>query len=265
MLNLMKYYKENVLATDYYYKFYDCIIDFSNTIINDDLEVLESNISQFDFFDDDEIIEKFKHLCQPNTDVTSKINMKLFYLICFYLYKNGYYLEEFPNILKRPPDNPSDFTYNEIRSKLLSMGKGSNGVVRYATRRTFVADLTFRRNSYVFLEEDIDYLFEKISTRNARFNSMSENEKLKELGNLIENMLLHDEKFKKLDYSDLTFNYINDDIVKDFRNKVQCFRHASDEALEERQSFSNEQKKFLIDYGIIIIKSIYTLLKNQKK
>ena len=115
------------------------------------------------------------------------------------------------------------------------------------------------------MEEDIDYLFEKISTRNARFNSMSENEKLKELGNLIENMLLHDEKFKKLDYSDLTFNYINDDIVKDFRNKVQCFRHASDEALEERQSFSNEQKKFLIDYGIIIIKSIYTLLKNQKK
>ena len=83
MLNLMKYYKENVLATDYYYKFYDCIIDFSNTIINDDLEVLESNISQFDFFDEEKIIEKFKYLCQPNTDVTSKINMKLFYLMCF--------------------------------------------------------------------------------------------------------------------------------------------------------------------------------------
>ena len=62
MLNLMKYYKENVLATDYYYKFYDCIIDFSNTIINDDLEVLESNISQFDFFDDDDELKSSGHV-----------------------------------------------------------------------------------------------------------------------------------------------------------------------------------------------------------
>ena len=55
----------------------------------------------------------------------------------------GYEIKEFPRILARPPVDPNDFTYGDIRNKIIAEGGDYNGTVRYATRRTFVAGLTF--------------------------------------------------------------------------------------------------------------------------
>ena len=39
---------------------------------------------------------------------------------------------------------------------------------------------------------------------------------------------------------------------------VRIFRHSSNNALEERKQFSDEEKEFIIDYGITSIKLIYS-------
>ena len=166
--------------------------------------------------------------------------------------------------MSRPPTDPYEFTCKEIRRKLISMGKQRpNGDVPYAARRTFVEKLTFEVLSTIEVEEDIDTLFIKISTRNASFESMTKDEKLKEIANLIEYMLYDKttKKYKELDYGSIAFNYVDDNTVKTLRNQIQCFRHAKESAIIERESFSDEQKDFLIDYGITIIKTIYKLIK----
>ena len=93
---------------------------------------------------------------------------------------------------------------------------------------------------------------------------MSTDEKLAEIANLIENLLKKDGKFLSIDYSLVCFDYINEANVKDYRNKLHCFRHSSDESIKERTHFSNEQKSFLIDYGLAIIKAINDVLLIEK-
>ena len=86
---------------------------------------------------------------------------------------------------------------------------------------------------------------------------MSTDEKIKEIINLIENLLKENGKYIKLDYKNIALDVLNDDIITSFKKKIQCFRHSSEEAIKERQSFTENQKKFIIDYGIMICNLIY--------
>ena len=52
-----------------------------------------------------------------------------------------------------------------------------------------------------------------------------------------------DGNYIKLDYSKHCFKYINDEIIKTYRKQIQCFRHASNNALKERKQFSKKQKR----------------------
>ena len=81
--------------------------------------------------------------------------------------------------------------------------------------------------------------------------------KIKEIINLIENLLKENGKYIKLDYKNIALDVLNDDIITSFKKKIQCFRHSSEEAIKERQSFTENQKKFIIDYGIMICNLIY--------
>ena len=99
-------------------------------------------------------------------------------------------IKEFPRLLARPPVAPSDFTYGEIRNRIIAEGDDDNGTVQYAVRRTFVARLTFEQKStYVDIDDSINQKFIEISNRQASFNNMSIDEKLAEIANLIESLL----------------------------------------------------------------------------
>lgn len=111
-------------------------------------------------------------------------------------------------------------------------------------------------NYRIKMPEDLNKKMELISTRNASFEQMSSDEKIKELGNLIEYMLKGKNGFVSIDYS-FSSNLINDDSVTQYRKKIQCFRHSSQESIKERNNFSNEQKLFLIEYGILLNVYIY--------
>lgn len=259
-MDLKEFYFQNVKETEYHYRFRDSIKEVNRTYnIFEGYEEIADY--KFEVYDAEEAITKFKELCQPDVNFDGEKKC-WFYLITYYLDKMGYVIKEYPRVLARPPVEPMDFTYGEIRNTIIAHGEDDNGTVRYATRRKLVASLTFEfKCNYIEIDDLINQKFIEISNRQASFNSMSTDEKLAEIANLIENLLKKNGKFIAPDYSKLCFNYISDDIVADYRKKMHCFRHATDQAIEERKLYSEEQKNFFVDYGLTIIKVIHVLLK----
>ena len=263
-MNILEFYKQNVTKNEYYYKFYDELVieperekrslnEFwgvnTDDETNDDLKYI--------FYDEEELIEKFKYLCEPNTEI-SKENTRLFHLILYYLNKSGYVLKEFPHLLERPPLAPYEFTYKQIRMRAVSQGKTKpNGDVPYSARRQIIMAFTFSKEKSTMVGDDLNILFENISTRRAKFENMAIDEKLKEIANVIEYMLKEDKKYISLDYNLITTGIINEQMIIDYRHKIQCFRHSSEKSLEERNNFTNNQKEFLIYYGVTICRMIY--------
>lgn len=261
-MDLKQFYFDNIKEDEYHYKFYESISNV-NQCYNYLTGNYEINNYSFNLFDTEECIMKFKKLCLPEVTYDNE-NTAWFHLISYYLNKLGYEIKEFPRILARPPVNPNDFAYTEIRNYLIAKGMDDNGTVRYATRRAFVSELTFVfKSNHLDLNESIEQKFKEISTREASFNDMSLDEKLSEISNLIENLLKVDGKFIKLDFTEIAFDYLSDDSIKKYRKQIQCFRHASNESISERSSFTEEQKMFLIDYGILALKSINEITKQK--
>lgn len=260
-MDLKEFYFENIQESEYHYRFHDSIKNV-NRIHNIFSGYKEVDDYEFEVYDTEEAIKKFKELCQPDVDFYHSEKKCWFYLITYYLYKIGYEIKEFPRVLARPPVDPSDFTYGEIRDRIIAQGDDDNGTVRYAVRRKFIASFTFElKSSHIYIDNLINQKFVEISNRQASFNNMSTDEKLAEIANLIENLLKKNGKFITLDYPRICFDYISNDIVTSYRKKMHCFRHATDEAIAERNSYSEEQKNFFVDYGLTIVKVIYSLLK----
>lgn len=255
-MDLKKFYFENVSEKDYYYKFYDLI---ANTNAPE-----EVNDDKFIIYDIDDAIYKFKSLCQPENEIHNDKDKCLFYLILFYLNKCGYTIKEFPEVIKRPPIDSYEFVNKAIRGKVLGDGKDDNGIVRYSERRKLIETLTFEKmDNHIEIPYNVDRKFEEISNRQTTFQNMSTNERLVEIANLIENLLKKNGTFLSPDYSQICFDFINEDTIKKYRKKLQCFRHSSSESIKERESFTDEQKTFFIDFGLTISKVICSLLHNK--
>lgn len=260
-MDLKKFYFQNIQEAEYHYRFHDSINDVNSTYdIWGGYNEIEEH--EFEVYDVEEAITKFRELCQPEEGFSSSEKKCWFYLITYYLYKMGYEIKEFPRVLARPPVAPIDFTYGEIRNRIIALGDDDNGTVRYAVRRKFVASFTFElKSSHINIDNMINQKFVEISNRQASFNNMSTDEKLAEIANLIENLLKKNGKFITPDYHSICFDYISNDIVTSYRKKMHCFRHATDKAIAERNCYSEEQKSFFVDYGLTIIKVIHSLLK----
>jgi hypothetical protein len=125
-----------------------------------------------------------------------------------------------------------------------------------------IEDLEKEDGEKVVIIEEVDDLIQKISTRNAQFSEMALDEKLKEIGNLIEYLLKKDGKFITLNYDCASLGLIKENDVKELRKKVQCFRHSSQESIKERKKYTEKQKQFMVDFGIVICNLIYNELKN---
>lgn len=125
-----------------------------------------------------------------------------------------------------------------------------------------IEDLEKEASEKVVIIEEVDDLIQKISTRNAQFSEMALDEKLKEIGNLFEYLLKKDGKFITLSYDYISLGFIKENDVKELRKKIQCFRHSSQESLKERKEYTENQKQFMVELGIVICNLIYNELKN---
>ena len=150
------------------------------------------------------------------------------------------YLKAIENFLKET--NGSDILNNIEEIKLIKYEK--------------IFDL---KSNVLFINpvNDTKEILKIVSNRNADFESMSIDEKLENINISIENILKDgNNKFKNIDYNNLFQDFISEEDVKKYRKSTHCFRHGSDESLKERRVFSENQKIFLINYGLIILNTI---------
>ena len=128
-MDLRAFYFENIRSDEYHYRFHDAIRDV-NIVYNLFTGSEEINDYSFEVYDAEEVILKFRELCQPEMSFYNNENSCWFYLTTYYLHKMGYEIKEFPRVLARPPKDPSEFTYGEIRNRIISQGGSDNGTVR---------------------------------------------------------------------------------------------------------------------------------------
>ena len=138
----------------------------------------ETHNYEFEVYDMEEVISLFKKSCQPEYDSPNKEYDAWFYLTLFYMLKSGYIINEFPRLVEHPPKDRTDFTYSDIRNRIIENGQDENGTVRHAVRRIFISHLTFvKKGTPININEDVESIFIEISNRHASFKKMSTDEK----------------------------------------------------------------------------------------
>lgn len=254
MLDLRDYFLDNITSDSAYYKYKDDIEygvpDYSNqfseqtnlpkVLVNENFPI--------------EIIDKFKTLILPRNNFSEKENLE-FLLICYYLNNKNYYIKQFPTLLENPT-TLSDFSNIQMRNYLFSKGRSDDHRVRWAERRSFTQELEFLKGDSISgdFNEPIEELFTKISTRGSTFDNMENQEKLKDISNLLEHILKENNKYKPIDTKD-TLGLISSNFVKDYRNILHCYRHGEKSDLDKRDELKDKEF-FLIHLGISIIHAI---------
>lgn len=254
---------DNVGEDDYYWRFRP-LVEGINTrwnVFNGLVEVPDDERCAFEIFDEEEAIEKFRSLCRPENEPARPETECWFYVVAYYLHRLGYVIEEFPRVLERPPKKPLDFVYGEIRQKAFADGLNDGGTITYATRRQIAHDMAFtKKGSTIGVGDDLDRRIQMISVRGAAFDEMAVDEKLGVLANLIENLLKVDGRFVSVDCKAVMLDFVDEDDVKGYRKALQCYRHTSGGAIAERAGFADDQKEFLIDYGVTVCKALAKLV-----
>ena len=213
-------------------------------------------LDEFIYFDDNEVISRFKEMISPNneTNFKNKICNKEFQLIRQYLDNQGYRIAQFPNAL-HIPNTLHNFAYNQIRSYIQTK-RNSLGTVTWDERRILINELNFFNEDFVFqkVPEDLQTVIKKISLRDATWEQQTDDEKLRTIAEVIENLMkLSNGKFLSVDESNF-YGLFTEEQLKSFRKQLQVFRHSHKQALEERESeFDESRKKFLIHLGIVIL------------
>lgn len=121
---------------------------------------------------------------------------------------------------------------------------------------------TGQSGSDVKAKQTIQEKIQMVSTRGSTFDQMEPDEKLENLANVIEYLLKKNGKYEKVDSDEAFCGLVTNDGVKDFRSRMQCFRHVTKADLKKRKSFTQGQKEFLANYGLTICMAI---LDNSKE
>lgn len=213
-------------------------------------------LENYIYIGDNEVISRFKELISPDneTNFNNKIFNQEFQLIRQYLDNQGYRIAQFPNAL-HIPNTLHNFAYNQIRSYIQTK-RNSLGTVTWDERRILINELNFLKDAFVFqkVPDDLQTIIKKISLRDATWEQQTDDEKLRTIAEVIENLMkLSNGKFLSVDESDF-YGLFKEEQLKNFRKQLQVFRHSHKQALEERESeFDESRKKFLIHLGIVIL------------
>lgn len=126
VIDLKVFYLKSIKTDEYYYCFY---------------ELINKGTDKYEVYNINDIITHFKDSCQPENESKNQYDA-WFYLTLFYMYKKGYVIEEFPDLVKHPPRERLLFVNAEIRNKI---GKNKEGKVPWDDRRKLISQLTFKQ------------------------------------------------------------------------------------------------------------------------
>ena len=224
------------------------------------------SLENYKYENDDSIINAFKEVLKPKyggkkSDKFSDYivsDFEEYQAIMPWLKENDYYIEEFPNAVQNQMSLKT-LGYDMIRSRIQKEIEDSTGSVSWEHRRQLIDSLNIKkRNDFpVFnLQTEVKEIIREVSIGKGELHTLELNQQLALLNNTIEYLLKEKNGYKPIS-KEVFYGFIGEDEVKKFRNDTQIFRHGSNQAISERNSWSDNMKSFYVRLGIIIITNIY--------
>ncbi len=225
------------------------------------------NLGEYQYNDFYDLEENFKKTLEPKFDNKNRLmytdmtidDEKEYREILKWLLNNGYYIKQFPNVIKKQT-SLKRFACGEIKAKIRKNKKyNSKDSIPWADRRELINELEIvKKNSDIFfeVEEDLNTTINKIANGRGGLEHQTIDDQLATLNNCIEYLLKEEGKFKDVSAS-VFYDFIDSKDIKKYRKDTHIFRHSSTETLKEKSKWSSEKKQFYIRLGIIIIIAIY--------
>lgn len=256
MIKVLEYYSDNFSKNNNSY--YDDRYLMESITDYETYTALEKSL---EFVDDRQIIENWKSMLYPyqydNAFLETFDDIRFLYM-SYYLWSEKYVIKDFVEILNffKGRNNLSNVIFYSATE--VKFGRNDKGHVTWKNRRKFIDDLILIKNSGVLaIKEEIDGLFVKISTRSSDFHSMSTDEKLENIRNVYEYLITQYGGFSKIDYHTEFMELINEDNLKKYSNKLHAFRHGNPYAIKERETYNEDEKKYMIDFGVLILNKLH--------
>ena len=222
---------------------------------------LEPSVLEYKLYDEDELEDKFRSICQPSDNDTPE-DESWFILISFYFFRHNIYIRQFPKLFERPK-SLFDFAYTDIRQYAFDNGytNGDMTTVRWSIRRQIIRELIFEKSVQgVIPTEAVVKLINIIESNDTSWQEMSVDAKLAALNNVIEHELKRNGRFIDIPDIDNIRDFVK---CREFRINTQCMRHGSEEALCDRREFNDSEKQFLVDYGVSLVHLIKRNISEQ--
>ncbi|WP_445266424.1 hypothetical protein [Staphylococcus aureus] len=225
------------------------------------------NIDGYQYSDLADLIESFKKTLEPKFEKSNRFKYtdftisdeKEYKVILKWLLSNGYYIKQFPNVVKK--QTPLErFAYDEIKAKIRAIKSYNSGYsIPWADRRALINELDIIKESgdtFFEVEKDLNNTINEIANGRGGLEHQTVDDQLGTLNNCIEYLLKEEGKFKDVPES-VFYDFLNNKDIMKYRKDTHIFRHASTEALEEKNKWSNDKKQFYIRLGVIMITAIY--------
>jgi len=222
-------------------------------------------LKSLEYIDDEQVINEWKSCLYPsNISKVSEIAFEKakYYLLSYYLWSEGYFIKDFPSELDSSLglDNFANRVLYDATA--IKYGRESNGSVKWKNRRTLIDSLTIiKKESIITIEEKVDELIKNISTRSAKFEHMAIDEKLENIRNAYDHLVKLYGGFDKIDYLNVFMSFIEESNLKDFSKRLHAFRHGDGAALLERTVYTDQEKKYMIEFGVIVLNRLWNNIK----
>jgi|SRR5690554_2118934 len=224
-----------------------------------------ATLQSLDYIDDKQIINEWRSCLYPsNRSLVSEIAFEKakYYLLSYYLWSEGYYVKEFPSELETTLglENFADrVLYDATATKY---GRDSNRNVKWKHRRSLIDSLSIiKKDTVITPEEKVDELIKNISTRSAKFEHMTTDEKLENIRNAYDHLIKSYGGFDKIDYLKLFMSFIDESNLKDYSKRLHAFGHGDAAALLERTDYTDQEKKYMIEFGVIVLNRLWKNIK----
>ncbi len=186
--------------------------------------------------------------------------------LCEYLAREEYKLVYKGNTLfsfKEEFNDLQGFAYGRIRSwVIMYIYDGQNtGSVYWEDRRTLIFSLEFEKTNNLNPPVELIDSLNKITFDN-NFDNINQNLNL--IANAIEFFLKEGKRFNELNFSIDELVFIDNDKIRKLRNKLQCFRHSTNDDINEREAMTNEDKFFYLHLGYSYLTIIKKYVKHEE-
>lgn len=203
--------------------------------------LLATSTQQFDLFIGKTFGKKLKEIKCGNYDELSK-GKKLTYLLTSNDVDFDNKIElllEIRKKIKKDIDSRYNDWYKDTQEEIVTMIENNMNLLE--------------KDKGVVVGDEIKSLIENISNNDTEWSLKNIEEKLMDCCNAIENILKNENgKIQKID-NEIFLDIVTEENLKKLKNKLQCFRHANTNAIDERKKLLIEEKEFLLNLAITFI------------